>query len=143
LKNQKRLTQEWLFNPEYEVWAALPGKYNNEFSERVKKRRWHFSPYLGISEHLADIQWISDENGKPLNPGDHLIHTVCPQSACTIDTKSLLKEALAIHFIRMPAAVSPGRVFTYVNYFFERNAREIPIKTGKAVLVGDKKIVFM
>jgi CRISPR-associated protein Cas5h len=143
IKNQKILIQEWLFNPEYELWVALPEKYHNDFAERIKNRRWYFSPYLGISEHIADIKWLSNDIAEPLDDGEHLIETIFPSAAGEINTKYVLEMTLAIHFIRMPAKVNHDRMFTHKNYCFERNAREIPIHTDKAVMSGTKKIVFM
>ncbi|TSA23658.1 type I-B CRISPR-associated protein Cas5 [bacterium] len=143
IENQKILTQEWLFNPEFEIWVSLPSKYHSEFTERIENRRWHFQPCLGISEHFADIQWLGNSTAKPLNENVHFIHSVFPKECGKVKMDIVFEKHLAIHSVRMPAVVSKNRVFKHKEYFFERESRPIPVFTNKAFLIDNQKIVFL
>lgn len=142
-KNPKLLTQQWLFNPEYDVWVSLSDKFQRELSQRLKERRWHFTPYLGITEHLADLIWLSDTRAELLNQDEHLINSFCPLDCGKLNVVDILNKALAVQFIRMPHIVSPERIFNHRDYFFEQNGRPVPIYTDQAYRVDDKTIVFM
>lgn len=143
IQNQKMLTQEWLFNPIYELWVSLPEKHHGNFADRIKERRWHFCPSLGISEHIADLQWLSNETGITLVKQKHYIHSAFPESSGNLDMDEALDDELALHFIRMPSKVTEDRIFVHRNYYFERNMKPVPIVTDQAVQVNKQKIIFM
>ncbi len=143
IKNQKMLTQEWLFNPRYELWVSLPEKYHDHFAERIKNRRWHYCPSLGISEHIAELKWIENGNGINLSKSKHYIFSSFPEYAGKLDMDEILDSNLELHFIRMPSEVSEGRIFNHKNYYFERNMKPVPIITSQAVQVNNQKIIFM
>jgi len=143
IKNQKMLTQEWLFNPAYEIYMSLPSKYHGDFAARIKQNRCHFQPCLGISEHLAKIEWTGNEIAETASAGVHHIYGVFPESSGEILMDDALKESLALHFLRMPACLSKDRVFMHRNYYFERCGKAIPVKTDQAFLIRGKKIIFM
>jgi len=143
LKNQKILNQEWLFKPEYEIWAGLPETYHSEFAGRIKDRKWHFQPYLGITEHSADIEWISDEISIQLKPGDYYIESIFPEKTAEIKMDYIINNEFALHFVRMPKEVSCDRVFIHENYFFERNAKAVYVNTKNACKIGKHIIIFM
>src|SRR4051794_6399519 len=50
-----RFAQEWLWRPEYRVWAALPAPYHGELAARLVERRWHFTPCLGLAWMFAEL----------------------------------------------------------------------------------------
>ena len=143
ITNPKMLTQEWLFNPQYELWVSLPEKYHDNLAERIKNRKWHYCPSLGISEHIADLQWISNETGITLGKQKHYINSAFPESSGILDMDEILDNKLALHFIRMPRKVTEERVFVHNNYYFERNMKPVPIVTDQAVQVNKQKIIFM
>lgn len=141
--NQKRLKQEWLFNPIFEIWVSLPGNYHNEFAKRIKEHCWYFCPCLGISEHIADLQWISNETAVQLVRSKYSISSAFPEFTGELDMNAIFDNQLKLHSVRMPREVSGNRIFTHCNYYFERDMKTIPLVTDKAYQVGDYKIVFM
>ncbi|HCK98637.1 MAG TPA: type I-B CRISPR-associated protein Cas5 [Candidatus Marinimicrobia bacterium] len=141
--NQKRLKQEWLFNPIYEIWVSLPEKYHDEFANRIKEHRWHFCPCLGISEHIADLQWISNETAIQLVKSKYSISSAFPESAGELDMDEIFDNQLILHCVRMPREVNKDRVFSHCNYYFERDMKTIPLVTDQAFEVENRKIIFM
>src|ERR1700687_1638905 len=59
-----RFPQEWLWNPDFRVWASLSGDYHADFAARLKERRWHFTPCLGLAGMLADLVVLGEEGGE-------------------------------------------------------------------------------
>lgn len=137
------IAQEWLFNPNFLVWANLQNSHHETLVERLQRRLWYFQPCLGISEHLAELSFEDSIEVTSLPLGSHDVVSVFPQSAGELNTDEIFKRSLAIHFLRMPREVSKDRVFSHENYYMERNATPVPVNTDQAYQVGDKNIIFL
>lgn len=137
------ITQEWLFNPSYYVWVALPEPYHSEFEFRLKEHRWYFQPSLGLSEMLADLEFIETTEANKLPEGTYPVETLIPQDNVQLDIEKCLEDQLAINLLKMPKTVTPERVFTHVNYFMERDGRPIMMKTKDAYLSGKRILMFL
>ncbi len=136
------ITQEWLFNPSYEVWAGLPEPYHTELENRLKMRKWYFQPSLGLSEMMADIEFIDSIAARKLPEGTYPVETAVRQDYVQLDIKKCYIEKLAINLLRMPRTVTPKRVFKHANYFAEKDARPIPLKTTEAYL-GKERVLML
>lgn len=136
------ITQEWLFNPSYEVWAGLPEPYHTELENRLKMRKWYFQPSLGLSEMMTDIEFIDSIVAKKLPEGTYPVETAVRQDYVQLDIKKCYIEKLAINLLRMPRTVTPKRVFKHANYFAEKDARPIPLKTTEAYL-GKERVLML
>lgn len=137
------ILQEWLFDPVYTVWVGIPEPYHSSLELRLRERRWHFTPYLGLSEMMTDIEYLGSEGSSLLPKGTYDVISVFPQDLGEIDMKQALQQKLAIHRLRMPQLVTSDRVFHHVNYFTEREARAIPVITDQAYRVGDRIVMFL
>lgn len=137
------IAQEWLFNPSFLVWASLPEPFHAELIQRLESRRWYFQPCLGISEHLADLSFENCLQASDIPSGTHEIDSVFPRSAGKVDVDAVFERNLAIQVMRLPRQVTADRIFEHSDYFMERSARPVPVKTADAVRVGEKKVIFM
>jgi len=137
------IAQEWLVNPAFQIWAALAEPYHSQLESRLKERRWHFQPSLGLSELMADLVWEETSVGKSLPDGVHHVCTVFPREAGDLDMDTIFKKQLVLHAMRMPRAVTTDRVFSHAAYYLERNARSVPLHTADAFKAGDAVIVFL
>jgi CRISPR-associated protein Cas5h len=143
LEKATLIAQEWLMNPAFRVWAALPEPYHSDLDGRLRDRRWHFQPSLGLSELMADLTWEETTEAKNLPEGLHHVSTVFPQESGELDMDAVFKEALALHSLRMPRTVTADRVFSHAAYYLERDARPVPLNTSKAFQAGQNVIVFL
>jgi CRISPR-associated protein Cas5h len=139
----KIISQEWLFNPEYTIWFSVPDPYMNDLDKRLRERRWHFQPSLGLSEMMAEVEYIKTAEAAPLPDGKHLINSVFPQDDIELDWDLVFEDELVIHNLRMPRMVTPDRVFTHASYFMERDSRSVPVKTAKAFQTPDGILMFL
>jgi len=137
------ITQEWLFEPSYEIWIGLPEPYHSELEGRLKERRWHFQPYLGLSEMMADLEYIGTVEAEKLPEGTYPVETVMRQEHVKPDIERMYDDQLAINLLRMPRSVTPERVFRHARYLMEREGRPVPVRTAGAYLAGKKVLMFL
>jgi CRISPR-associated protein Cas5h len=147
------IKQEWLFNPSYTVMACLPDRYHEEFVSRLRERRWHYSPCLGLSEMSARLEYLYEGTASPLPTGSEVLCTgVARREGAALDGRRSLEasangEPLAILPLRMPREVTENRVFTHADYMVERSGLPIPLRADGAYEVssatGTKAVIFL
>ncbi len=137
------ILQEWLFKPDYTVWVSVPEPYNKQLKERLEQKRWYFTPSLGLSEMMADVEYLGLNGCSPLSEGVYDIQSVFPQDAGALDMKQIFERELVIHSLQMPRSVTSDRVFSHCSYFVERDARAVPVNTKQAYKVNDKVLIFL
>jgi len=137
------ILQEWLFEPSYTVWVSIPEPHHADLKDRLIKRKWHFSPSLGLSEMIADIEYLGANECKLLPKGTYDVQSVFQQGQGVLEMDEIFKRELIIHSLQMPRAVTPERVFSHSIYFAERDARPIPVETDQAYKVDDKVVMFL
>jgi CRISPR-associated protein Cas5h len=138
-----RIPQEMLWNPSFKIFAALPASHHEEFGRRIADRRWHFTPCLGLSELLADLNSLGDEEAKQLPKSVHEVNSAVSLARAELDASTAYSKHLAIQKLRMPRDVSPNRVFSHANYLLERDGKPIPVNTENAWQIGDDRIIFL
>lgn len=138
----KIISQEWLFNPSYLIWCALPGAYHHSFASRLRERRWYFQPYLGISEMPADLSYLGSMPAQSVAEGAYLTRCVFPEEQAALDMEKVFEAGLVLHSLRMPRRVSPDRVFAHAGYYLERDGRPVPVRTKNAVRTEEGEVLL-
>lgn len=135
--------QEWLFEPDYEIFASLPGTYHEEFADRIKNRRWHYQPCMGLSEMLADLEFVSDGKATLLQPGSDVLceSVACREVGTSVNGRRAVEGGvpLAMLPLRMPREVTPERVFSHANYLIERSGRPMSLISDAAYRVETRE----
>lgn len=127
-----RFPQEWLWQPCYRVWASLPGSHQADLAGRLRDRRWHFTPCMGLSEMLADLEFVREGDADRLPLGTHSLASVVPQNSGLVDTSQAADAGLTLQLLRMPDAVTQDRVFSHRSYWLEHHGRPFPFETALA-----------
>jgi len=142
-KEDVKLTlQEWLWQPDFLVHIAMPDnpKVFTELCARIEQRRWHFSPSMGLSELLANVELIGNSLAKPVAAGQIKIASIFPQTAGRVLNTG---ESLGIHLLRMPHSVDCERIFSHQSYYLEHQGRSFTVETEQAwELEGKLAVVF-
>jgi CRISPR-associated protein Cas5h len=138
-----RFAQEWLWKPEYRVWAALPGRYHSEFATRLSERRWHFTPCLGQAWMFAELDQVEELDAEPLGTGVHRVATVAPQEAGTVAMQEAFASGLTLQSLRMAYAVTARRAFAHRTYWLEIGGRSFPFRTAEAFQCGEATVVWL
>ena len=138
------IKQEWLLNPQYNVWVSLPEQYGQKFAVRLKERKWHFQPCLGISEMSANVEYLETVEAEKLARGVYPVESVIRQSQVKeIDTAKIYADGIALHLLRMPRTVTGERVFSHETYLIEKNNSPVTVETDAAYQVGKKVLMFL
>ena len=137
------INQEWLINPCYYIWTALPDAFHHEFVERLKHRAWHFTPCLGLSEMIADLEYLNENEGSQLPRGTHLVSSLVRQDSGNIDMDQAAQQNLSLKLLRLPYSVSSDRIFIHAAYWIERECRPVPLQTDHAWKSGEDRFVFL
>jgi CRISPR-associated protein Cas5h len=132
------IKQEWLFNPRYTVTACLPEEHHARFVSRLRERRWHYSPCMGLSEMPARLELIGEGTATALPAGSEVsCASVALKEGAVLDGRRTLEESgngevLTILPQRMPRKVTEDRVFTHADYLIERSGLPIPLRADSA-----------
>ena len=137
------ILQEWLLEPDYTIWVSIPEPYNAKLEERLVHRRWHFQPSLGLSEMMADIEYLGLNDCSLLPEGIYDIQSVFPQDTGALDMEQIFERELVINSLQMPRSVTSDRIFSHCTYFAERDARVIPVNTEQAYKSDNKVLMFL
>ncbi len=137
------ILQEWLFEPSYTLWVSIPQPYNADLKTRLREKKWHFNPSLGLSEMMADIEYLNSNKCKKLPKGIYDINSMFQRKEGDIDMNLVFERGLAIHLLQMPRTVTPDRIFSHCKYVTERDTKPIPVKTDQAYKVDNKVIMFL
>ncbi|MGI6453182.1 MAG: CRISPR-associated protein Cas5 [Syntrophomonadaceae bacterium] len=137
------IRQEWLFNPEYVIGVALPQPYQDELERRLQNRQWYYTPCLGLSELLADLDYIETVAVEKLPFGKHEIQGLIRQDQVKLDVAAMYEENLSIHMLRLPRQVTSDRVFTHAPYLFETIGRKVKLETDVAYGDGERAWMFL
>lgn len=138
----KIISQEWLFNPSYLIWCALPGAYHDSFASRLRGRRWYFQPCLGISEMPADLSYLGSMQAHVVVEGVYFTRCVFSEEQAVLDMEKVFEAELVLHSLRMPRRVSPDRVFSHAGYYLEREGRPVPVRTKDAVRTEEGEVLL-
>ena len=137
------ILQEWLFEPSYTIWVSIPEPYYGKLQSRLRDRRWYFTPSLGLSEMMADIEYLGSNECLPLPQGTYDIQSVFPQKTVTFETDQIFEKELVIHSLQMPRSVTPDRIFSHCNYFVERDGKPVPVETDRSYKIDDQVVMFL
>lgn len=124
------LNQEWLLKPDFRVqiaWPEQPARFA-ELVERIRERRWHFSPCMGLSELLCDVEFVACQTAKLLPAGRYVVQGLCPAEKVGL----VAIDGLGVHLLRLPHSVSAERVFRHVPYYLEHRGQPFSVETDVA-----------
>lgn len=137
------IAQQWLFYPEYEIWASLPEPWHEKLVDRLKRKAWYFCPSMGLSEMIADLEYQKESQAVSLDQGIYSISCLTSQDNAKVDIERAAKEDIHLKLLRLPRAVTEQRVFSHAFYWVEKDNKCIPIQTDKAWKIDDRYITFL
>ena len=137
------IRQEWLLNPSYTVWVSIPDRYFADLERRLVEKKWHFQPSLGLSEMMAELNYLETDEVAPLAGGFYYVNSVFSHKNGRLDVDKIFNDELVIHSLRMPRTVNSNRVFSHESYFMERDARPVPVETDHAFKTNNKVLMFL
>ena len=137
------IAQQWLVDPQYEIWASLPDPWHEQFVDRLKRKAWYFCPSMGLSEMIADLEYQKETQAVSLAFGTYPISCIAGQENGKVDVHQASQEELHLKLFRMPSTVTKQRVFSHAFYWMEKDNKPIPMQTEKAWKIDDRYFVFL
>ncbi len=138
------IPQELLRFPSYILYINL--KYNmGELISRLKTKRFVYTPCMGLSGFLAELDYISEGVGKQLDPGQYDVSTVTDKAYGSLSL-DWLDETENKHVLEVlaPHLGSPDRRFTYKRYLLNMLSKPLPLNmTGNSYEFENKIISFL
>lgn len=137
-KGRTQIPTEMVKNPAYRIYVRnLNEYYEQNLVSLLKDHRCVFTPYLGISEFLANFHFHTyhdclDQEGK----AD--VISVVPLNKARVR----LKEGLKLGKERVPFRMNDDRsVKEYIDVVFEADANAVPIE-GSYSVVDQENVIF-
>ncbi len=139
-----QIPMELLRNPSYLVYVNLTNRMD-ELISRIKTERYVYTPCMGLSEFLVEVEYISEGVAEPLEPGEFDVSTVVCKDDCSLVLDRLNpEEGHNIHELKVPHLGTAERTFTYRRYIVDMSSKPLPIRMKeRAYQYKDKIIAFL
>ncbi|MDO6437057.1 type I-B CRISPR-associated protein Cas5b [Cyclobacterium sp. 1_MG-2023] len=70
--NRTQIEYELLKDPKFRIYLRWEHQLKDELIERLKIKRYHFNPYLGISQMTANIDFVAERELSKISEGDYV-----------------------------------------------------------------------
>ena len=123
-----QIPMELLRNPSFLVYVHLTDdKASKEFNSRLKAGRYFYTPCLGLSEFLADIEYVDNGDAIKLDPGEYEVKSVIAKEHCILIKEKLLGGKHQIQELKAPHFGTAKREFTYRRYIVNMIPEPLPV----------------
>lgn len=135
---------EFLKDPYYRifVWLRKPALYSR-LKEYLEKHWSVYTPYLGISELIADFRFIGEFEAKVKEANGEIVNTVVKKSSVEVEIGEI-KEKMRWVIETIPLYMNEERVVQeYAEILFETNGKPLILRRGKFHKIGDDNVIFL
>ncbi|MFW6173443.1 MAG: type I-B CRISPR-associated protein Cas5b [Elusimicrobiota bacterium] len=135
---------EYLSNPRYRVYLGLKDEHMLDgLSEQLRDHKTVFTPFLGLSEHIANFKYLGEF--KPIKKEEEnvQIDTVLPKNKVDIDF-SEIEEGMRWIVESIPLYMTEERVVKeYGEVIFDSAGNVIPLEKAEYFEIGENKVIFL
>jgi len=131
-----QIKYEFLKEPKYRIYFSHSDEaLLDKLRQSLVRHESFYTPYLGISECLADFAFVDLREAKPIQ-GKAQINSAFRLS--DVSGGFELHEGLAIMKVRMPLKMAPGRKVVEVDeVVYESSGRPISVSLNEAYSLGE------
>lgn len=125
-----QIPMELLRFPSFLVYVYLAEK--NRFEEllsRLTIERYVYTPCLGLSEFLANIEYVDKIEAIRLKPGEYGVRSVLAKDDCSLVKEKLEGGRHQIQELKAPYLGTAKREFTYRRYIVNMIPEPLPVRT--------------
>lgn len=136
------IPMEILKNPSYLVYVSLDN-FMEELVSRLKTQRYVYTPCMGLSEFLAQVEYVSEGYAQTLKIKEAEVSTVVCKDDCSlwIDKISSNDEYYNIQELKVPYVNTPERIFNYKTYLVNWLTNPTPVKMKNACFTFEDKVI--
>ena len=136
------IPQEILRRPSYLIYINLRDNMS-ELVSRIKNKRSVYTPCMGLSGFLAELDYISEGTGQPLDPRQYDVSTVADKDYCSLSLDWLNEAEEDRHILEViaPYLGTPDRRFTYKRYLLNMLSKPLPLRMTDNIYRFNNKII--
>lgn len=136
------IPMELLRNPSYLVYVSMENLMD-EFVSRLKTKRYVYTPCMGLSEFLSQVQYVSDGYARKVKMNETDVSTVVSKDDCSlwVEKISSHNEYYNIQELKVPYFSTPERLFNYKTYIVNWTSSPIPVKMKNACYKFEDRII--
>lgn len=144
-ENRQRQPIQYLVNPEYTIYMTVPDEdLQNDIVESLSNRQYEFTPYLGISECLCNIDYHGVVDLEKESVDSESIDSIIPESEMSdfyvTENNSIATERVASS---MEQYQGGRRTTEFTDLVIDRNAEPISVDSDSVFVDPDnKKLLF-
>ncbi len=136
-----QIPMELLRKPSYLVYANLKSGMD-ELISRIKTERYVYTPCMGLSEFLVEVEYVSVGVAEPLEPGELDVSTVVCKDDCSLVLDRLKpEEGHNVHELKVPHLGTAERIFTYRRYLVDMTSKSLPVRMKEGAYQYEDKII--
>lgn len=72
ITNRTQIEYELLKDPKFRIYLSWDHLLKDELTERLKNKRFHFNPYLGISQMTSNIEFVAEKELIEISETDYI-----------------------------------------------------------------------
>lgn len=136
---------ELIKNPHYRIYICLQDENTyNKLKDCLENHKSVFTPYLGISEFIANFEFIGEyDQLKAKKENQSIIHSVLKKQDFKINIDKL-KEQMRWSREIIPVYMNDERVVEeYSEILFEQNGNPITVKDCQFYEIGEDNVIFI
>lgn len=136
---------EFLKDPKFRIYFShRERKLYETLRQYLKEHKSVYTPYLGISELIANFEYIGEfvVARRPQEDEVIAVKTVLPLDVAVLDPKKLLEPGYKFFKERIPTEMRPGRVVTkYCEVLYEGEGKPIYAKVKEGFILEDEECI--
>lgn len=138
-----RIPYEYVRDPKYRIYLGLKDEeIFDSLSENLREHKTVFTPSLGLSEHIANFEFIGEFEPVLKERENVNIDSVLPKDKVSINLKDI-DEGMRWVVENIPLYMNEGRVVEeYAEVIFDSNGNSIPLEEAEYYKVGEDNVVF-
>lgn len=140
---------EFIKNPKYRIFVSFNDKEKfDELKQRLKKKKFHFSPYLGLAQLTATLEFVAEVKAEyRQNENEDFIGIITAINLSKIEAENPVNfDYSAMYSVNnMPLIMDRNReIKEYGEILIEKNGKPVNVRVNEYYVV-DKfgKIMFL
>ena len=135
ITSRTQIEYELLKNPVYRVYLDWKHPRRSELIDRLMNKKFHFNPYLGLSQFTADVTWVGEKPGERIK-SHHYIPFHSAINLSLLDDKETplnfeMMKTQQIQVETLPIEMKPNRIITrYGEVLVETTGNSVLSKVG-------------
>lgn len=139
-ENRTQVNAEFLKNVKYRIYVSLDDKeVMSLLTNFIENHRSVYTPYLGITECLANFEFIGNFHAEKKSGREIRIDSILLKDKCDI----CIEKNRRYGIIKSPGFMNKDRsVKTFLSYYYESQGKDIKVKSCEYYKINGDNIVL-